>query len=74
MKNLKDKMYKGLAVATMAAMPAVALADDANLLETIKTEISGLKAGVLAIGAVVVGISIAFALVRIGKRGADSVG
>ncbi|QNT58184.1 hypothetical protein [Neisseria musculi] len=74
MKNLKDKMYKAMAVATMTAMPAVALADDADLLGAVKTETGGLKAGVLSIGAVVVGISIAFALVRIGKRGADSVG
>lgn len=74
MKNLKDKMYKGMAVVTMAVMPAIALAEDVNLLDTIKTEISGLKAGVLAIGVVVVGISIAFALTRVGKRGANSVG
>ncbi len=74
MKNLKDKMYKGMAVVTMAAMPAIALAEDINLLDITKTEISGLKAGVLAIGAVAVGISIAFALTRIGKRGANSVG
>ncbi|MDO5070549.1 MAG: hypothetical protein Q4D78_10255 [Neisseria zoodegmatis] len=74
MKNLKDKMYKGMAVATMAAMPAIALADESNLMEIVKTEIGGLKAAVLAIGGVVVGISVAFALIRVGKRGSNAVG
>lgn len=74
MKKLKDKMYKGMAVATMAAMPAIALADESNLMEIVKTEISGLKTAVLAIGALVIGISVAFALIRVGKRGSNSVG
>lgn len=74
MKNLKDKMYKGMAVATMAAMPALAMAEENSLLSAIKTEIAGMKSEVLALGSVIIGISIAFALVRVGKRGANSVG
>ncbi|MDO5069960.1 MAG: hypothetical protein Q4D78_07150 [Neisseria zoodegmatis] len=74
MKKLKDKMYKGMAVVTVAAMPAIALADESNLMEIVKTEISGLKTAVLAIGALVIGISVAFALIRVGKRGSNSVG
>ncbi|WP_373700678.1 hypothetical protein [Neisseria dentiae] len=73
MKKLKDKMYKGMAVATMAVLPAVAMAEDSSLLGTIKTEISGYKVELLALGSIILGISIAFAVIRIGKRGANSV-
>ena len=70
--KLKNKAKYALATASVALLSAPAMAEG-TLLDTVKTEIGGLK-GVLAIGAIVVGISIAFALVRIGKRGANSVG
>ena len=71
--KLKNKAKYALPTASVALLSAPAMADG-SLLDTVKTEIGGLKEGVLAIGAIVVGISIAFALVRIGKRGANSVG
>ena len=71
MKNLKDKMYKGLAVATMAALPAIALAEDANLMQSATTEIGALKTGIIGFGVVVIGIGIAFATIRLAKRGVN---
>lgn len=68
MKNLKTKLQYGLATVAVAAMTAPALADD--MMGAAKTELGGLKAGVLEIGAIVVGIAVAFAVVRIAKRGA----
>lgn len=69
--KLKSKYYRGLAVATVAAMPVMAFAEENSLLTQVKTELGGLKAGVLEIGAIVVSISIAFAIIRIGKRGSN---
>lgn len=71
LNKLKSKYYRGLAVATVAAMPVMAFAEENSLLTQVKTELGGLKAGVLEIGAIVVGISIAFAIIRIGKRGSN---
>ncbi|PSJ79890.1 hypothetical protein [Neisseria iguanae] len=72
-QKLKRKAQTAVAAATVAVLASPVMAEG-TLLETIKTEIGGLKEGVLSIGAVVVGISIAFALVRIGKRSANQVG
>lgn len=69
--KMKSKYYRGLAVATMAAMPVMAFAEENSLLTQVKTELGGLKAGVLEIGAIVVGVAIAFAIIRIGKRGSN---
>ncbi|WP_164836710.1 hypothetical protein [Neisseria flavescens] len=44
-----------------------------GILDTVKQEITGYKAEIIALGAIVVGISIAFAVIRIGKRGANQV-
>lgn len=74
MKNWKQKLQYGVAVVTTSALPALALADESDLLGMVKTEIGGLKAGVLAIGGLVIGVSIAFAMIRIGKRGSNTVG
>ncbi|QEY25500.1 hypothetical protein [Neisseria zalophi] len=75
MKNLKKKLQYGVAVVTTSALPALALADESiNLLDIVKTEATGLKAGVLAIGTLVIGVSVAFAMIRIGKRGSNAVG
>ncbi|ASP18094.1 hypothetical protein CGZ77_10325 [Neisseria sp. KEM232] len=71
LKTLKTKYRHGLAVATMTVMPALAMAEENSLLSQVKTELGGLKSGVLEIGAIVVGIAVAFAIVRIGKRGSN---
>lgn len=71
-QNLKRKAQTALAATTVAVLSAPAMADT-SLLTTVKDEISGMKAEVLALGVIVVGISIAFAVMRIGKRGANSV-
>lgn len=71
-QNLKRKAQSALAATTVAVLSAPVMAET-SLMESIKTEISGMKSEVLAIGAIVVGISIAFAVIRIGKRGANSV-
>lgn len=69
--KMKSKYYRGLAVATMAVMPVMAFAEENSLLTQVKTELGGLKAGVLEIGGIIIGISIAFAIIRIGKRGSN---
>ncbi|MDO1509887.1 MULTISPECIES: hypothetical protein [unclassified Neisseria] len=74
MKNWKQKLQYAVAVATTTALPAIAMADESDLLGTVKTELTGLKAGVLAIGVLAVGIGIAFATIRVGKRGSNAVG
>ncbi|WP_269063102.1 hypothetical protein [Neisseria cinerea] len=43
-------------------------------MNTITTELGGLKAGVVAIGVIAIGIAIAFATIRVGKRGSGTVG
>lgn len=71
--NVKRKGQYALATVATAVLAAPAMADD-SLLGQVTTEISGYKGEVLALGAVIVGISIAFALIRLGKRGGNSVG
>ena len=72
-QNLKGKAKAAVAATAVAVMSAPAMAED-SVLTQVTTELSGLKAEVLALGVVVVGISIAFAVMRIGKRGANSAG
>lgn len=74
-QNLKRKAQTALAATTVAVLSAPAMANtgSGSLLQTITTEISGYKAEILALGAIVVGIAVAFAVIRIGKRGANSV-
>uniref|UniRef100_A0AAU8B0U9 Major capsid protein n=1 Tax=Dulem virus 50 TaxID=3145761 RepID=A0AAU8B0U9_9VIRU len=71
-QNIKRKAQTALAATTVAVLSAPAMADG-SLLDTVKTEMSGIKTEVLALGSVVVGISIAFALIRLGKKGANSL-
>lgn len=73
LQNLKRKAQMALATVSIAALSAPAMAEETNLLSAVKTELGGYKAEVLALGVVVVGIAIAFAVVRIGKRGANAV-
>ncbi len=72
-QNLKRKAQYALATVATAVLAAPAMAED-TLLGQVKTEISGYKSEVLALGGIIVGISIAFALIRLGKRGGNSVG
>lgn len=74
--NICRKYGAKLAVVTAAplALAAPAMAADNELLNTITTELGGLKAGVVAIGVIAIGIAIAFATIRVGKRGSGTVG
>lgn len=70
-QNLKNKVKYALATVAVSAMSAPVMAD--GILDAVKTEITGYKAEIIALGAIIVGISIAFAVIRIGKRGANQV-
>ena len=70
--NTCRKYGKKLAVvSSVALMSAPVMAE--GILDTVKQEITGYKAEIIALGTIVVGISIAFAVIRIGKRAANSV-
>ena len=69
--KLKDKAKYALAATTVAVLSSPVLAEG-TLMDTAKEELSGLKAGVLAIGAIAIGIAVAFATIAISKRGARS--
>lgn len=71
-QNLKRKAQTALAATTVAVLSAPAMAEG-GILDTVKTEISGYKTEIIAMGAIIVGIAVAFAVIRIGKRGANSV-
>lgn len=70
MKHLKT----AAAAASLAVLSASAMAADNEILNAVTTELGGLKAGVVAIGVIAIGISIAFATIRVGKRGSSTVG
>ncbi len=70
-QHLKNKAKYALATVAVSAMSAPVMAE--GILDTVKQEITGYKAEIIALGAIVVGISIAFAVIRIGKRGANQV-
>ncbi|HHX2507515.1 TPA: hypothetical protein ACU8BE_000607 [Neisseria subflava] len=70
-QNLKNKAKYALATVAVSALSAPVMAE--GILDTVKQEITGYKAEIIALGAIVVGISIAFAVIRIGKRGANQV-
>lgn len=69
--KLKNKAKYALAATTVAVMSSPVLAEG-TLMDTAKEELSGLKTGVLAIGAIAIGIAVAFATIAISKRGARS--
>ena len=70
MKHLKT----AAASASLAVLSATAMAADNEIVNAVTTELGGLKASVVAIGVIAIGISIAFATIRVGKRGSGSVG
>lgn len=70
-QNLKNKAKYALATVAVSAMSAPVMAE--GIFDTVKQEITGYKAEIIALGVIVVGISIAFAVIRIGKRGANAV-
>ena len=70
LNKLKSKYSRGLAVATMAAMPVMALADENNAaLDAAKAELASLKTGIAGIGGVVIGIVVAIVAIGIMKQG-----
>lgn len=75
--KLKSKYYRGLAVATVAAMPVMALADDSTAnaaLDAAKAELASLKTGIAGIGGVVIGIVVAIVAIGIMKQGIRKAG
>lgn len=72
-QNFKRNAQTALAAATVAVLSAPAMAEETSILGAVKSEITGLKAEVIALGVVVVGIAVAFALMRVGRRGANSI-
>ena len=70
-QDLKNKAKYAMATVAVSAMSSPVMAE--GILDTVKQEITGYKAEVISLGAIVVGISIAFAVIRIGKRGANQV-
>jgi len=77
LNKLKSKYYRGLAVATVAAMPVMALADDSTAnaaLDAAKAELASLKTGIAGIGGVVIGIVVAIVAIGIMKQGIRKAG
>ena len=70
MKHLKT----AAAAASLAVLSASAMAADNEIVNAVTTELGGLKASVVAIGVIAIGIAIAFATIRVGKRGSGTVG
>lgn len=70
MKHLKT----AAAAASLAVLSAPAMAADNEIVNAVTTELGGLKASVVAIGVIAIGIAIAFATIRVGKRGSGTVG
>lgn len=69
--KFQNKAKYALATVAVFALSAPVMAE--GILDTVKQEITGYKAEIIALGAIVVGISTAFAVIRIGKRAANSV-
>lgn len=75
LNKLKSKYYRGLAVATMAAMPVMAFAEENNAaLDAAKAELASLKTGIAGIGGVVIGIVVAIVAIGIMKQGIRKAG
>ena len=73
--KMKSKYYRGLAVATMAAMPVMAFAEENNAaLDAAKAELASLKTGIAGIGGVVIGIVVAIVAIGIMKQGIRKAG
>lgn len=75
LNKLKSKYYRGLAVATVAAMPVMAFAEENNAaLDAAKAELASLKTGIAGIGGVVIGIVVAIVAIGIMKQGIRKAG
>ena len=73
--KLKSKYYRGLAVATVAAMPVMAFAEENNAaLDAAKAELASLKTGIAGIGGGVIGIVVAIVAIGIMKQGIRKAG
>jgi identified by metaGeneAnnotator len=73
--KIKSKYYRGLAVATVAAMPVMAFAEENNAaLDAAKAELASLKTGIAGIGGVVIGIVVAIVAIGIMKQGIRKAG
>ena len=73
--KLKSKYYRGLAVATVVAMPVMAFAEENNAaLDAAKAELASLKTGIAGIGGVVIGIVVAIVAIGIMKQGIRKAG
>ena len=72
--NIMKKLKNAAVAGTLALASASAMAADNEIVNAVTTELGGLKASVVAIGVIAIGISIAFATIRVGKRGSNSVG
>ena len=73
--KIKSKYYRGLAVATVAAMPVMAFAEENNAaLDAAKAELASLKTGMAGIGGVVIGIVVAIVAIGIMKQGIRKAG
>lgn len=66
-QNLKNKAKLALATVAVSALSAPAMAET-NLLDGASTEIGALKTGIIAFGAVVVGLAVVIATISVAKR------
>lgn len=67
MMTLKNAARKAAATVAVAAMSAPVWADGTPL-EAAQNEIGGMKAGIVALGAVIIGISVAIVTIGVIKR------
>lgn len=70
---MNQALKYGVALLTTTALPALAMAEGTSLLGQATTEMGGMKGEVLALGAIIIGISIAFAAIRVGRRGTNAI-
>lgn len=68
MNTCRKYGQKAALAATAVALPALAMANDSNLLQQAGTEIGALKTGIIAFGLIVIGIAIALATIGVAKR------
>lgn len=57
--SIKTKFQKAAAFVTVSALPVLAFAEDSGMVEAAKTELGGLKTGIIAVGAVAVALAVA---------------
>lgn len=66
--NTCRKYGAKLAVVSSVALTSLSAMAETNLLDTASTEIGALKTGIVAFGAVVVGLGIVIATISVAKR------